>query len=586
MRASAITLGRDLLAVPCALVLILIALIADGSAFYVSVAGAAVVYAIATLGQGILIGKTGQVSLGGAALMAVGAYSAALITRIDAFAAFPVPLLFAALVGAAVGAVVALPGLRFRGLYLLLATLALQYVVVFAAGRLEQRPQFLAGVVVENGPGSSLLGYGRPFVETSLAVLILVYVAVKLAYRGQPGRVLAAIGESEVAAAAMGIDVRRWKVAAFIVSSAVTAVAGALFAYYIGVITSASFDLTLAITILIMTFVGGAGTAGGPIVGAVVVTIFPYLTNNLANRVGTDTWLGTNMPYLQVVVYGLALTLVLLYARSGLAGIDASAAVRRLRSMRAPGASPPRRAARTSSALLEVSELSVRYRGDVVGIAGANLTVAAGEIVAIVGRNGAGKTSLLRGIVGPARRGDFRVEGTVWFDGHARRRSRMPDGLVYVAEQLKVFPGLTVLEHFALVGADRAAVMESLERANLTPLKSRLDSPAGLLSGGERQFVALIGALLRAPKLLLLDEMSLGLAPIAVAQVIEAIARIRELTGTGVVVVDQNVAMLSRIADRIVVVENGRVASDVRADDADVEQIESACLGVSHLVAR
>lgn len=586
----ALALARDVVPVPAVLVVALVAVALDGSDFYLSIAGAAIVYAVAALGQGILIGRTGQVSLGGAALMAVGAYTAALATQNETLAAFPVPIVLAALAGAVVGAIVAVPGLRFKGLYLLLATLALQYVVQFCAQRLEQRPAYLAGVTVKNGSGSSLVSAGLPFAETALVILILLYVATKLAYRGQPGRVLAAIGENEVAAATMGIDVRRWKVAAFIVSSAVTAVAGALFAYYIGVVTSASFDFTLAITILIMTFVGGAATAGGPLIGAVVVTIFPYVTNSLADHAGADSWLATNMPFLQVVVYGLALTLVLLYARGGLAGIDLGATVRFLR--RPGGERTARRAARPARtavstdtaqtpALLSVTDLSVRYRGDVTGVQDVSLTVAAGEIVAVVGRNGAGKTSLLRGIVGPARRGDFFTDGAVVFAGHPLQGAgRMPPGLAYVAEQVKVFPGLSVQEHFALVGASPRDVEESLDRANLAPLKQRLGSPAGLLSGGERQFVALVGALLREPKLLLVDEMSLGLAPIAVNQVVEAIARIRDLTGAGVVVVDQNVAVLSRIADRVVIMENGRIAWQGPTADVDVERVESAYLGL------
>jgi ABC-type branched-subunit amino acid transport system ATPase component/ABC-type branched-subunit amino acid transport system permease subunit len=617
--------------------------IAVGSSFDIYVAGSIAIYGLASAGQGWLMGRAGQVSLGGGALFAVGAFAAAFTTQVHSLAAFPLPLIAAGLAGAVVGGIVAVPGLRFRGVYLLLATLALLYVVQFAGERLQQNVTYLAGVTMNPGPGATLLAAGRPATATAVVVLIIGLIVIERLYRTQAGREWASVKENEIASAAMGIRVRRRKVQAFVGSSAVTAVAGGLFAYYIGLVSYTAFDLNLTLQLVVMVFIGGAAAAIGPVVGAAIVTLLPYLLNDTVGHVVQASWYSQNGPFLEQIIYGLALALILLYARGGLAGLRT--VVVRLARRRtgahaerrdgpdaapAPGpeaiaaraelpevpaapeataaASPPAAAVSETAAaagadpepasegvpaaaakipgqaLLTVSSLSVRYAGVGVAVSGVSLEVRDGAILGILGRNGAGKSTLLKSIGGFPPRDRVRLGGIVRI-GDTELSGRSPEyctrhGVVLVPEQGKVFPALTVREHFALAGARGKAVTETLRKTGLTMLERRLDSYAASLSGGERQFLALSVAVLRQPRLLLVDEMSLGLAPIAVAEVGKAILRIRDTTGCAVILVEQNAPVAAAIADELAVLENGQVMWQGLPPDLPEHALETAYFGV------
>jgi ABC-type branched-subunit amino acid transport system ATPase component/ABC-type branched-subunit amino acid transport system permease subunit len=562
-----------------------------GSSFDIYVAGSIAIYGLASAGQGWLMGRAGQVSLGGGALFAVGAFAAAFTTQVHSLAAFPLPLIAAGLAGAVTGAIVAVPGLRFRGVYLLLATLALLYVVQFVGERLQQgNPNYLAGISMNPGPGSSLMNPGRAASVTAAVVLVIGLIIIERLYRTQAGREWASVKENEIASAAMGIRVQRRKIQAFVGSSVVTAVAGGLFAYYIGLVAYTAFDLNLTLQLVVMVFVGGAAAAIGPVIGAAIVTLLPYFLNDTVGHLAPAGWYQQNGPFLEQIIYGLALAFILLYARSGLAGLRTVA----LRLVRRPGPAPepipeatpetaPAPATPPRTALLTVSSLSVRYAGAGVAVQDVSLDVADGVILGILGRNGAGKSTLLKSIGGfpPGDRvrvtGHARI-GDVELTGHSPEYCTRR-GVVLVPEQGKVFPALTVREHFALAGARGRTAVETLRQAGLTMLERRLDSYAASLSGGERQFLALGVAVLRQPKLLLVDEMSLGLAPIAVAEVGQAILRIREATGCAVILVEQNAQVAASIADELAVLEHGRVMWRGLPRDLPADALETAYFG-------
>jgi branched-chain amino acid transport system permease protein len=580
---------------PLVIAVLFAVVLAFGSSFDIYVAGSIAIYGLASAGQGWLMGRAGQVSLGGGALFAVGAFAAAFTTQIHSLAAFPLPLIAAGLAGAVTGAIVAVPGLRFRGVYLLLATLALLYVVQFVGERLQQgNTNYLAGISMNPGPGSSLMNPGRAASVTAAVVLIIGLVVIERLYRTQAGREWASVKENEIASAAMGIRVQRRKIQAFVGSSVVTAVAGGLFAYYIGLVSYTAFDLNLTLQLVVMVFVGGAAAAIGPVVGAAIVTLLPYFLNDTVGHLAPAGWYQQNGPFLEQIIYGLALAIILLYARSGLAGLRTVA----LRLLRRPGPSPepipepipevipeaaPAPATPPRTALLTVSELSVRYVGAGLAVSDVSLDVADGTILGILGRNGAGKSTLLKSI------GGFPPGDRVRLTGHARLgdielTGHSPEyctrhGVVLVPEQGKVFPALTVREHFALAGARGRTAVETLRQAGLTMLERRLDSYAASLSGGERQFLALGVAVLRQPKLLLVDEMSLGLAPIAVAEVGRAIAAIRAATGCAVILVEQNAQVAASIADELAVLEHGHVVWRGLPRDLPADALETAYFG-------
>jgi branched-chain amino acid transport system ATP-binding protein len=211
---------------------------------------------------------------------------------------------------------------------------------------------------------------------------------------------------------------------------------------------------------------------------------------------------------------------------------------------------------------LQLSGVDVAY-GDLPALAGIDLVVEPGETVSVVGANGAGKTTLLRTVSGllRPRRGEIRFEG--------ERIDRLPchrvveRGVVHVPEGRKVFPSLTVRENLDLGSYTRAAKArraDSLERvfALFPRLCERVLQAAGTLSGGEQQMLAIGRALMARPRLLMLDEPSLGLAPLVVAEIFRIIAEINR-AGTTVLLVEQNTRQALALSRRGYVLENGRI---------------------------
>lgn len=216
--------------------------------------------------------------------------------------------------------------------------------------------------------------------------------------------------------------------------------------------------------------------------------------------------------------------------------------------------------------LLEVKNLSVTYHGGVPGLRGVDLAVPEDGIVAVLGNNGAGKSTLLRAIAGSLRLHRGIADGAVTFGGKPllgmKPTAIVRSGLALVPEGRRAFSGLTVDENlraggFAASDADRRTARAWVEE--LFPiLKERAHQQAGLLSGGEQQMLAIGRALMSRPRLLLLDEPSLGLAPQLVARVMNALQQIRA-EGTGVLLVEQDAVAALKIADRAVVFDLGKV---------------------------
>ena len=212
--------------------------------------------------------------------------------------------------------------------------------------------------------------------------------------------------------------------------------------------------------------------------------------------------------------------------------------------------------------MLNLSNIDAGY-GGFQALFDVSMTVEAGEAVAVIGANGAGKTTLLRVISGllPASRGDMTMEG-VRLTAIAPHRI-VETGIAHVPESRRLFPRLTVegnLKMGAFIPAARARFAERLAYVyGLFPrLKERRNQLAGTMSGGEQQMCAIARALMSGPKLVLLDEPSMGLAPVVVAQVFELVRRIRA-EGYTVLIVEQNVAQVLKIVDRAYLLDVGRI---------------------------
>jgi branched-chain amino acid transport system ATP-binding protein len=239
--------------------------------------------------------------------------------------------------------------------------------------------------------------------------------------------------------------------------------------------------------------------------------------------------------------------------------------------------------------MLSVEKISCRYRA-VSALRGVSVTVGAGEFVALVGANGAGKTTLLRAVSGLTPP----FEGTIRFDGRRIDALSPADivraGIAQSPEERKIWPTLSVEEHLRL-GAfsrhDAAGIRDDIARihAIFPRLAERRRQLAGTLSGGEQQMVAIGRALMSRPRLLLLDEPSLGLAPLMVAQVIDTIRAIHR-DGTAILMVEQNATVALQHATRAYVLENGSVAKEGLATDLMRDpDVKRAYLGGSFVKA-
>jgi branched-chain amino acid transport system ATP-binding protein len=216
-----------------------------------------------------------------------------------------------------------------------------------------------------------------------------------------------------------------------------------------------------------------------------------------------------------------------------------------------------------SNALLEVENLAGGY-GKKTVLQGVSVRVDEGEVVALLGHNGAGKSTTLRTILGllRARGGEVRFAGRTWANGDPAENVRR--GIALVPQGRGVFPDLTLIENLMLgayTQSDRAATRQRIEEIlELFPaLADRRNQKVGTMSGGQQQMVAVGTALMQQPRLMMMDEPSIGLAPVVVQRVLQAAAQINQRFGTAILIVEQNIKTALAMAQRAYVMKSGRI---------------------------
>ena len=523
----------------------------------VNLLGTGLILAMVGASLVLLTGWAGEISLGQMALFGFGAAVAARLT--EAGLAFLLVLLAAGVAGALVSAVIGVPALRIRGPFLAVTTFAFALATssyflnreffgwLVIAGRVE-RPTLLGWIDLEN--------------ETAYYYLLLVALGLVLAslrsVRGsRTGRVFVMVRDNARAAQSYGVSVVRTRLLAFALSGFFAALAGALFSFHQHVVGQSAFTPDRSLRIFSLVVFGGLGSLPGVLAGAAYFTALDYFVG---------------LAQLRLLLSGAGLLLVLLIVPGGLGQLLYDARDRLLRAIAvrrgvvvpsmladvdvsAPDAVPAPEPG--AAAVLVARDLAVSY-GRTQVLFGVDLTVDRGEIVALLGTNGAGKSTLLKAICGSITP----HAGSVVLDGRDITRLRVEEtaaaGVVIVPGGKGVFPMLTVRENLDLAAWLHADVDEERIFDLFPVLRDRLGQRAGDLSGGEQQMLTIAQALLARPQLLMIDELSLGLAPRLVEELLDAVRRIAA-DGTAVVLVEQSVNVALTVAERAVFMEKGAV---------------------------
>jgi branched-chain amino acid transport system permease protein len=263
----------------------------------------------------LLTGYAGQISLGHAGLLAAGAFTTGILFK-EFGAPFWVTLPASAAVGGLLGLAFGLPSLRLRGLYLAVSTLALHFIVIHAAAEYETRRGYSTGIVIDSPIYDARHWY--------LALLVVAAATVVFAInllRSPTGRSWRAIHGREAVAEALGISVPRAKLSAFVISSAITAMAGSLFAYFRGFVSVEAFSLYLTIQYVAMIIIGGMGSILGAVLGTLFVVLFPYTIEGAMAGLGLAERLASVVFAVNYAAFGLVMILFLVFEPQGLVGI-------------------------------------------------------------------------------------------------------------------------------------------------------------------------------------------------------------------------------------------------------------------------
>jgi ABC-type branched-subunit amino acid transport system ATPase component/ABC-type branched-subunit amino acid transport system permease subunit len=524
-----------------------------------------VIYGIVAVSLVVLSGWAGQVSLGQYAFVGLGAVLVGDFMNhwnLDLFLC----LACAGIGGALLAVLIGLPALRMRGLFLAVTTMALAVAVDSYFLNPVNFPKLIPNTIMRPVLWKRFnLSSEIDLYYLCLGVLIAVILIVQGLRKSRAGRVMLATRENPRAAAAMAVPTTRVKLIGFVTSGAIAGVAGGLHATILQSVGYGTYQPSESLLVFSMLIIGGSDSIGGALLGVALVELAVHL-----------------FPDYQLVITGSGLLFILLVLPGGLASAahklrDRALALLAKRrkidlTIAADGTAPPTvepvkgdtsvAVPAASSSLLGCHSVNASY-GSMRVLFGVDLDVADGEVVALLGTNGAGKSTMLKAVAGILNA----APGKVWFDGKditgASPQQRVAAGMTLMPAK-SIFPSLTVAENLRLAGwlhrSDPAKVDDARGKAlDLFPhLAERLGQQAGTMSGGQQQMLSLSMALMTRPRMLLIDELSLGLAPAIVSRLLDVV---RELVrdGVTVVIVEQSVNVALEVAERAIFLERGSV---------------------------
>lgn len=524
-------------------------------------------WAVLSLAWNILCGYSGYFSFGHAAFWGLGAYTVALgMVNFNLSPWITIPA--GAIVGGLAGALIGFPTFRLRGHYFALAMLAypLATLYVFQWLGYQEIP-----LPMKRETPILYMQFNNPraYVVLALGLLVISLLISLRVENSRFGMSLFAIKQNEPAAEAAGINTWRWKMLALMLSGALAAAAGGLYAVVLLVVTpEAVFGMLVSAQALILALFGGVGSLWGPVIGAVVLV-------PLAE--GLNAQLGSVLPGIQGVVYGVAIIAIILWAPEGVywrlrdrLGKAKSASPTVSVGAAEPVAVMPReRREPLGEPLLVLREVGISF-GGLRALDGVDLAVPERGLYGIIGPNGAGKTTLFNVINGflPPQRGtiDFAGEPLVGL----RPNQVCRRGIGRTFQVVRAFPRMTVLENVivgAFVGApddDTARRMAAIA-VDRVGLGARANAVAGGLTTRELRLMELARALAPQPRLMLLDETLAGLSHDDLDDILNVIRQLRA-DGVSVLIIEHTMHAMVQLVDHFDVLDHGRLIASGAPD--------------------
>lgn len=521
---------------------------------------------ILTASLNLTTGYLGQLALGHAGFMSVGAYGAALFTLYSGLptgVSFPIALFIGGIVAALFGIAIGIPALRLKGDYLAIITLGFGEII-----------RVLITNVEFTGGAKGLRGIPRitNFAYVYIVVVITMIVLYTL-LRSRQGRAIISIREDEIAAEASGINTTYYKLLAFTISAFFAGVAGGLYAHYLSVLDPANFDFNYSIEILVMVVLGGMGSLTGSVIAAIVLTILPELLRDFASA--------------RMLIYSILLVVMMIFRPTGLMGSREFSLWGLINKIKSMIVKPKAAAAGNTTAaepprdMLEVKDLGIQF-GGLKALQGLNFTMNPGEIVGLIGPNGAGKTTvfnLLTAVYQPTQ-GSIMLEQKSILGKNTHQITEM--GIARTFQNIRLYKELSVIDNVKIGFHDQMnysttnAVMRNRfywkEEANIErqamellavfDLQHLANAKASNLPYGAQRKLEIARALASKPRLLLLDEPAAGMNPTETAELMNTIRLIRDRFHVAILLIEHDMSLVMGICERIIVLDYGQVIAN------------------------